>query len=464
MLGLLQYRAWLLSEAYYERMFPIVTNLLQKGTLDRFIKKETLEDVAHRIDALTAMGAESEEVKFSYSTDQQSGLRTARVGNKNIAVISILGPLTKNGDLCSLGMQHYQTMINRANASAAVDGILLIMDTPGGTVDGTPELALTVKNSTKPVGVFADGLVASAGLWIATQAKVIVANKNNYTSIGSIGVMFVMEDWTNMMEAGHIPKMQMVRATKSTQKALLNPIEPAPKEAMDEAIARLDTIANDFISTVKSGRGDKLNTKLEGLFTGKIFDATIAKQNGLIDSVGTLQTALTKVAELSREQQKQQNQNTQGTNQNANMSFPKLSALFSGEAWTKALSAFTEDEAPLEAAEQKVATMEANLTKATEEKAALETRATSAEAKVTELTTQVNTLSEEKKTLEAKVAEQKTALDKKLTGQATTVIPSSKEESQVNEDGSPKNENKFRTASDEKADAFIKAAYPTKTK
>ena len=467
MINLFQYRSWALAEGYFAKAFPVISNMLISGrSLDILVKKFTPEQTDARVDALVALGEPGADVEIKFDKDPQTNLRRSRVNNKNIAVISIIGPLTKYGDLCSLGMQDYQGMINKANTSDGIDGILLLMDTPGGTVDGTNELALAIKNSKKPVGVFGDNMVASAGMWIASQAKVIVGNKNNPTEFGSIGVLMVDEDWTNVMEAGHIPKMKIIRAPQSTQKALMNALEPTPENVEKEAVNDLKGIADDFIGVVKSGRGEKLNTKLDGLFTGKMFDANTSKQNGLIDSTGTIQTALVKVAELAKEQARSQaNSQAQqeGITKNANMKFPKLSALFSGEAWGKALGAFTDDEKPLEAAEQKVATMEADLAKATTEKTAAETRASASEAKVTELNAQVTSLTSEKAALEG----EKKTLEEKLaatpTSSSTTVISGNQEEKEAN-DGADKKESKFRSKADEEADRAVAAMYPTQKK
>lgn len=309
MLELLQYRTWLLSEAYYDNAYRVLSERLRLGhDLDGLVKKQDSE----RIDSMISAYLSVEEghpqvsagVEMTFSYDEPTGLRLAKANGKTIALISIVGPLTKRGELCSYGMMHYQQMLNKANAAAHIDGSVLIMDTPGGTVDGTPELGLAVRSSAKPVGVFGDGMVASAGMWIASQAQVIVGNKNNPTEFGSIGVLMMLPNYQNVIEAGLLPQMKIYRAAQSSEKALVNSIEPITTEAEKDLQAALNDIASFFISTVKSGRGAKLDSKAAGLFTGRMFDVYEAKKIGLIDTVGTLQTAIMKVAELSKQQRK----------------------------------------------------------------------------------------------------------------------------------------------------------------
>lgn len=413
---LFQYRAWAISESYLNTILPFIMG----GKLDLLIKKKTSEDFFPRIESLL------QPEGSGYNIDQISRLLTVKSGSKNVAIIPMVGPLTKYGDACTMGLQDYQNLLARANQSPSIDGTLFLADTPGGSVDGLHEFATAIKGSSKPVGFFADGLLASAGVYLAAQASVVVANKNNpITEIGSIGTIATISNFAKMMEAGNMPEVLLITAPQSTEKLAYDPTKPITQESIDYIESKLKPLAQMFIDVVKSGRGDKLNTATEGLFKGRMYSSQEAKTAGLIDSIGSFKTAIDKVAELSREKAKQTLTSTSGTSGatvNKTMKFPKLSALFSGEAWVKAVSAFTEDEAPLEAAEQKVADMEANLTKATAEKEAASIRAAQADAKVTELTAQVSTLTSEKATLEG---EKKTLTDKLAAapvGAATTVI------------------------------------------
>lgn len=311
MFELLQYRHWILSESYYDRAYNLLNKRLEHGhNLDGLIRKQSAEDIDAMVSAYLAADLNTlgfgANIEMTFSYDEPTGLRVVKTNGKTIALITIVGPLTKRGELCSYGMMHYQQMLNRANAASNIDGTVLIMDTPGGTVDGTPEFGLTIRTSMKPVGVFGDGIVASGGMWLASQAQVIVGNKNNPTEFGSIGVLFLLQNYQNVIDAGFLPTMKIYRASQSFEKALVNSIEPISADAEKDLQADLNAIASLFISTVKSGRGAKLNTKAEGLFNGRMFDVSESKAIGLIDAVGTLQTAINKVAELAKQQKREQ--------------------------------------------------------------------------------------------------------------------------------------------------------------
>jgi protease IV len=292
MLELLQYRNWALAEGYFNRMYPIVSERLLRGSLDGLIKKQDPEAQSKALSNQLQEGG----IKSIYSPE--AGTLIAEVNGARVALMAIIGPLTKYGDLCSAGMQEYAMRINKAAAADTVDAILLVMDSPGGTVDGTQDLALAVKSVKKPVGVFADQMIASAAVWIAAQADVIVANKNNFTQIGSIGTYATDVNYQNVMDAGNLPQMKLIRAPQSTEKALFNAIEETPESVMGELKTQLSAITSKFIKAVKSGRGDRLNAEAEGLFNGRMYDFKTAEDIGLIDASGTMADALKAVAAL----------------------------------------------------------------------------------------------------------------------------------------------------------------------
>ena len=93
----------------------------------------------------------------------------------------------KNDQYCGpAGMATIGNYIKTADKSEKIDAIILHIDSPGGTVDGTSDLAEIVKNTSKPILAFADGMMGSAAMWIGSATKEIIA-ANNKTQAGSIG-------------------------------------------------------------------------------------------------------------------------------------------------------------------------------------------------------------------------------------------------------------------------------------
>jgi signal peptide peptidase SppA len=216
------------------------------------------------------------------------------------AVISIKGPLMKSqpgtiAEFCpSATTVDMQNQIQRAVASDQVDQILLWIDSPGGSVDGSIELADAVYEARqqKPVTAQVDGLAASAGYWIASQASEIVAGRSDL--IGSIGVFSVLYDMSRMAENDGI-KVIPVQSGKFKTTGL-----PGTKIS-DEQIADEQRVVNayfsDFKAAIQRGRGDRMTSEqIDQVADGRVFKAdSEALGFGLIDRVGYLRQTLRNV-------------------------------------------------------------------------------------------------------------------------------------------------------------------------
>ena len=243
-------------------------------------------------------------------TEMKAGINGQRIGTYSpsfkiktksglhVAVMPVYGTLTKRGDMCSIGMRDYQSEIQALNENEEISAIVMDMEGPGGTVDGTPEFGMAVKQSKKPIVTFGDHMVASANYWVASQSRWIIGNKNNPTEFGSIGTLCVHEYWGKFIEE-NIGEIKIIRAPQSVDKAKYNPIEALTPELESELKADLKEITKDFIGAVKKGRGDRLTAGEGEWGTGKMFKTDEAMKMGLIDGVGTLMDAINKAAELA---------------------------------------------------------------------------------------------------------------------------------------------------------------------
>lgn len=127
-----------------------------------------------------------------------------------IATIPITGPMLRDapdwllGYLGATSMEKIGAAINQAVGREDVRGIILNINSPGGTVNGTPELADTVAEATrtKPVYSFTAGMMASAAYWVGSQANAIYATRSS--SVGSIGTLMTRIDISRALEQAGI--------------------------------------------------------------------------------------------------------------------------------------------------------------------------------------------------------------------------------------------------------------------
>jgi protease-4 len=305
---ILQIKHWAMDEDVFNRLSAAAIALLKNGkSLDRIIEKYTLEELPDK------------RYSMSVSFDPSTRLLVGTAKNQSkVAVIPVLGGLTKRGGMCSYGMKDYMQMVKTANEANHITAIVLDIESPGGSADGTPEFGKVVKESGKPIVSFGDHHVASAAYWIASQSSEIIANENNTTIFGSIGAYYAHINQQKLIE-NKIGSVEIIRAPQSSQKALINPIEPLTDELRGVITAELKEVTENFIKAVKTGRGDRLDESAEGLFEGKTYPAKQAKKIGLIDSLGTLQTAIDRASTLARSV----NNSVNNSNPNTNMSLFK---------------------------------------------------------------------------------------------------------------------------------------------
>jgi protease-4 len=229
---------------------------------------------------------------------RSGGASSANTSGSKVAVLPIQGTVQKRGGYCSLGTKDLVAQLDAANRDPEISAIVLDIDSPGGQVDGTEELAFAVASSSKPVVAYIDGLGASAAYWIASQASHIFINSASTGYAGSLGVLCMSVFQGAFLEKQGI-KVEILRSTRATDKARMNPVEEMSADVRAAVQADLDQIGETFIESVQKGRAGKLSTK-EDVFTGKVYKGSDAKKHGLVDAIGSLQDAVNHAAKLAQ--------------------------------------------------------------------------------------------------------------------------------------------------------------------
>ena len=128
------------------------------------------------------------------------------VDENGVAVIDVTGPivagLPKFAELLGYARpESIREKLEDAATNPAVKSIILNIDSPGGTVTGTPELASFVKEvaASKPLYSYTAGLCCSAAYWIAAPSRAILATPS--AEVGSIGVYVAHQDMSGLAKA-----------------------------------------------------------------------------------------------------------------------------------------------------------------------------------------------------------------------------------------------------------------------
>jgi protease-4 len=217
----------------------------------------------------------------------------------SVAVVALHGDMMKYGTMCSYGTTEIAEQIDEAAASDNIIGIVLDVDSGGGCVDAIAPLTEAIERSRasgKPVVALCD-LCASAAYYASLSCNEILAANALSAEFGSIGVMVSFMDYKKYYENAGI-QLHTIYSNHSTYKNA--PFEAARSGSYDLLKKEeLDPLARAFQECVKEKRGEKLNTKVEGILEGRTFYASAALKHGLIDGIGSLQTAADHVRQLS---------------------------------------------------------------------------------------------------------------------------------------------------------------------
>lgn len=173
-----------------------------------------------------------------------------------------------------------------------VKQIVLDIDSPGGQVDGIPELAAQVfaAKKKKPITAMVNSLAASAAYWIASQTSEIAITPSG--EAGSIGVYTIHRDVSAATEAAGI-KHTVVSAGK--YKTETNPYEPLDSKALGHLQEGVNDFYDLFTKDVARGRGVTADVIKNGYGQGRALTAKRAVKAGLADRVATLDEVLADV-------------------------------------------------------------------------------------------------------------------------------------------------------------------------
>lgn len=198
--------------------------------------------------------------------------------NGQMAVIAISGPIDRESWLFAIGQNDIRAALDAAMTDPAVKGILLAINSPGGVVSGTKELADYISQCAKikPLAAYADGLCASAAYWLAAATGRIYAPAT--AQIGSIGVIAVHTSWQKAMQAAGI---ETTFIYSGKYKAAGHPEKNLSAEERQLFQSRIDAIHEIF----KADVGRCMRPKGDGWAEGQTFLAADARKRGLITAV-----------------------------------------------------------------------------------------------------------------------------------------------------------------------------------
>lgn len=207
-------------------------------------------------------------------------------GGRNIALIKASGTLMKQeSSLGGTSTVQLRRSVRAAASDPEVSGILIGIDSPGGTVAGTADLAADIRAARrkKPVYAHVEDMAASAAYWLASQADMVFAN-NATAKVGSIGTFQVVYDLSAAAEKEGVKAFLF---TTGPLKGMGIPGTPVTDDQAANMQALVNETQTHFDAGVRAGRGLSV-TELAAVRTGALFPATEAIDRKLIDGIRSL--------------------------------------------------------------------------------------------------------------------------------------------------------------------------------
>ena len=245
--------------------------------LDSLLSRQPWLITSEAMQSMAAQAAAYFDARFSLPEAAENPLLTMEDG---VGIIRLHGPLMRDPDLISTllfgatDINQVADAVRQAADSKEVKSILLDIDSPGGTVNGTPELAQVVADASKlkTIYAFSAGQMCSAAYWVASQCQAVYASPS--ARVGSIGVMLPFIDSAEKFRSQGL-KVEVFAAGKF--KGMGTPGVPLSEEQRALLQADVEEIAADFKEAVLA-RGRRIPDEA---MEGQSFSARKAQRYNL---------------------------------------------------------------------------------------------------------------------------------------------------------------------------------------
>jgi protease-4 len=214
----------------------------------------------------------------------EASLTTANLNEKHTAVVELNGVIADNEEA---NADSIITALRDAFDNENSAGVILRINSPGGSPVQSGYIydemrRLREEHPDTPLYAVVTDVCASGGYYIASAADKIYADKASI--VGSIGVRMDNFGFVDAMNKLGIERRTL---TAGKNKALLDPFLPENETTKAHMQTMLSEIHQQFIKSVKDGRGDRLDTSVEGLFSGLIWTGEAAVDIGLVDELAS---------------------------------------------------------------------------------------------------------------------------------------------------------------------------------
>ena len=239
----------------------------------------------------------------SAQVDQILGNGNSDLGEPGgIAIIKVCGVIIPEAGRWDeyfgyCGLNRRRAEMDQALGDSRISSIVMLIDSPGGSVYGVPEFADFMRQArkAKPISGFVTAEAFSAGYWIASACNDMSVTPSG--GVGSIGVWTAHMDISKLLEERGI-KVTLIYSGK--YKVEGNQYEPLPDEAAEYIQSQVDEHYTRFVGAVAKNRDVSIKKVLNDFGQGRTLSAKAALDVGMVDRIETLDGFMKRVVKSNR--------------------------------------------------------------------------------------------------------------------------------------------------------------------
>jgi protease-4 len=270
---------------------------LNAGLIDQLVTRDELRQKIIEIAGTNGDDHEYPVASLGSYLKQMSLLHGDKTADENVAVIVAAGEILNGAQPPgTIGGDSTASLLRKARKDDSVKAVVLRVDSPGGSAFASDVILSeieAVRAAGKPVVASMSSVAASGGYWVSMSADSIYASP--YTLTGSIGIYGMFPTYQRTLETLGI--------TTDGVGTTIWAGELRPDRAMSEGAktvfqASIERGYDDFISRVASHR-EMSKDDVDKIAQGRVWTANDALENGLIDGLGEIESAIEAAAELA---------------------------------------------------------------------------------------------------------------------------------------------------------------------
>lgn len=267
---------------------------LKEGLVDNlFYEDEVLKEVKEK--NLIKIKSYLKEAKFA--------------GRKKIAVLYAIGSINIGESGIDpifggyvMGSETMRRIMKEIEDNDSIKGVVMRIDSPGGSATASDIILRGAKNikSKKPLVISMSDVAGSGGYWIATESNWIVAQPTTLTaSIGVIGGKFSLKGFYEKIGV----TMETVKRGKFSD--IYSDYREFTDEEREKIRKEIGWIYEEFKSRVSKCRKISVE-EVDRIGKGRVWTGEQAKSLNLVDQLGGLDEAISKLKELSKIPEKEE--------------------------------------------------------------------------------------------------------------------------------------------------------------